>query len=132
MTAHTDREIYGDVLEAMAGNPDAASAAIAEVAQARHMTVPGVRHAVRRTIEARRTQAADRLTEVPGLWRVTVTNGSGVKTVEVDGTQRTAWTWAAEAARRGAFGDGAWAPSAIDMVGPASGNNPFTGIAYNE
>jgi hypothetical protein len=61
------------------------------------------------------------LTDAPALYKVTVTNGSGTKAVEVQGTQGTAWKWAEAAAAAGAFGAGAWHPTAIEPVGPAAG-----------
>jgi hypothetical protein len=59
------------------------------------------------------------LSGTAALWAVTVTNGSGTKTVEVQGTQATAWAWVEAAAAHGAFGPGAWAPAAIKVAGSA-------------
>lgn len=58
--------------------------------------------------------------DIPGLYEVTVSNNSGVRKVEIDGTQASAWAWAAQAGRQGAFGPGRWEPQSIRLVAPSS------------
>jgi hypothetical protein len=74
----------------------------------------------------------DALSDTQGLWAVTVSNGSGTQVLEVAGTQRTVWTWAAEAGRRGGIGVGGelWTPTGIELIRPIEdvGVEPFAAV----
>lgn len=59
------------------------------------------------------------LTPVNRTWRVTLTNGSGFTTVDVDGTYSSAMEWAARAGKSGGIKAGRWVPThakALDTV----------------
>jgi hypothetical protein len=66
--------------------------------------------------EALATAAAAALSDVTGMWKVTVTNGSAVKPLFLAGTQASVWTWAELAGKTGGLGDGAWYPIGIEIA----------------
>lgn len=67
------------------------------------------------------------LSDTPGTYRLTVSNGSATTSVELAGTQRTTWTHAQAMADHGAFGPGTWTVQGITRTGGAAAE--FTVIA---
>ena len=62
------------------------------------------------------------LIPVLGTWRVTLTNGSGLVSIDLDGTSTSAWAWATEAGRKGGIREGNWQPKDIELVKLTSGS----------
>ena len=60
-------------------------------------------------------------------WRVTLSNGSGFTTIDLDGTSETCWELAARMGARGGVRPGKWEPKRIDPVGPVL-DGPFNVI----
>lgn len=58
-------------------------------------------------------------------WAVTLTNGSGRTTVEVTGTRKSAWAWAAEAGAQGGIKPGTWYPVDITSANDVSYTGSF-------
>jgi len=60
-------------------------------------------------------------------WRVTLSNGSGFTTIELDGTSETCWKLATRMGARGGVGRGKWEPKRIEPVSPVL-DGPFNAI----
>lgn len=58
--------------------------------------------------------------EIRADYAVTLTNGSGVTTITVTGTQAHAWNWAVHAGANGGIKPGSWHPVNIKSLGENS------------
>lgn len=69
------------------------------------------------------------LADVEAEYDVTVTNGSGVQHVTLNGTKSSVWEWAQEAGRRGGFGPGHWYPIGITVASNVVSDSPFLAVS---